>query len=773
MSQTLGRRCAGSARRSALAIAALASAVGLLVALSGAGAGVDRALQVWRDELHSRPASGRLALVEIDAGSLAALDHWPWPRHLHAQAIQALRRAGAQTIAFDVDFSAHSDPTEDAALARAIDRSDVPVILATLRQARSQGGGDTVDNLPLPAFRRHAQLAAVNIFADGDGLVRSYPEGVVTAGVPRPSMGPLLAGSPGRAGASFRIDGAIDPATIPAVSFVDLIRGRVPAGVLRGRSVLIGATAIELGDRYPVPGRGVIPGPLIQLLAAETLIQGSSPVDRGGVVPLLLVLLVLVFASRAGGRMQAAILGATAPALLLLPLATELAKLGSFDLAPALGALLAAAAALAVSAALRSLNEARLFDHETRLPNSRSLVADPATGDGGALCVLRIADYGAVVGVLGQRHAAEFVIRVAERLALASEGRIYRVENSALAWVIAPDDADEQVQRVDAAAALLRLPFEVGGRQVELTGGFGLAAAETDGGNAIGRATIAADRAIGQGLRWVRHSADLERESDWRLGLASELDRAMAAGDIWVAYQPKLELASGRIKGTEALVRWRHPTRGAIPPDAFIPALEESGRIADLTLYVLDRALTDQRGWATDGLQLGVAVNVSALLPANPDFVRRLEELLDRHAGAVDGLTLEVTESATMTDPDAAIAALERLASLGITLSIDDYGTGQSTLSYLKRLPAREIKIDKGFVLALESSGSDQAMVRSTIGLGHELGYRVVAEGVETEAALRMLRAYGCDIAQGWHIGRPVDAPGLAALARERMQEAA
>src|SRR5581483_7104655 len=169
----------------------------------------------------------------------------------------------------------------------------------------------------------------------------------------------------------------------------------------------------------------------------------------------------------------------------------------------------------------------------------------------------------------------------------------------------------------------------------------------------------------------------------------------------------------------------------------------------------LEQALRDHASWTARNLDLNVAVNVSALLPADPAFIQQLEALLPRYPNAAGALTLEVTESAAMLDPKAAIAALERLSALGINLSIDDYGTGQSTLSYLKQLPAREIKIDKGFITALDTSRGDQAMVRSTIELAHELGFKVVAEGVETDAALSLLTSYGCDIAQGWFIGKP------------------
>ena len=744
--------------------------VGLALALSGLGVGAERGFQTWRDALRAHSASGRLALVEIDARSLAALDRWPWPRSLHARAIRALNRAGAQTIAFDVDFSARSSPDEDAAFAAAIRDSRASVILPTFRQPGSQTGGGMVENLPLPAFRGHAQLAAVNIEADRDGLVRSYPYGVVTGGVARPSVGAMLAGSVGAAGRSFPIDGAIDPATIPRISFVDLLDGRVKPGALSGKAVLIGATAIEMGDRYPVPRHGVIPGAVIQLLAAETLRQGTSPVDHGPLPLLALTLIGLPFLLRRSQRAQAIDFLVGTVALLVAPLVLEEARLGTLDVVPAEAALAAAMALSAILAAIRAARRARLFDQETGLPNRRHLDELLEGRRSGAVIALRIDGYGDVAGVMGQARAAELVLRLSERLALAVGGEVHRIEASALAWASDADRPDEQVERIEAAAAMLRAPIEIAGRQVEPGFAFGLAV--LSGGEAVAHTLLAADHALARGERWTRYTEELDRESDWRLSLAGELDRALASGDIWVAYQPKFDIAQGRITAAEALVRWRHPVRGPIPPDAFIPALEESGRILDLTLYVLECALADARSWAARGLGISVAVNISALLPADPAFQAALKRILAADGFSPAMLTLEVTESAAMSDPEAAIPELERLAAMGIRLSIDDYGTGQSTLSYLKRLPGSEIKIDKSFILALESSRGDQAMVRSTIELAHELGYKVVAEGVETAATLDLLRAYGCDVAQGWHIGRPVPCDEFIALASDRRRAA-
>ncbi|TPG40608.1 EAL domain-containing protein [Sphingomonas koreensis] len=737
----------------------LACFVGIGVAVSGAGTGMERSIHAVRDGIRQHDARGGYVLVEIDARSLEKLDHWPWPRSLYPKAITMLQRAGASTIAFDVDFSSRSTPRQDGALAAAIDRATVPVVLSTFRQYGSLTGGGTIENLPIPALRRNAQLAAVNISADGDGLVRRYLYGVVTGDLPRPSIGALLAGSAGRAGDSFAIDGAIDPTSIPRISFVDLVRGRVPPGSLRGKAVLIGATAIELGDRYSVPRYGVIPGPIIQILAAETLSDGSSPVDRGPVLPLIAALLVLGISARISGVFRGATIGGGFVTLAAVPLALETAHLGTVEIVPALAALATGTAIFVRISILATLRKARLIDPASGLPNRRGFQRLARSTPVESVIALRIANYSDAAALIGQERAAEMIQRVVDRLVVAGVDNLCRLEEGILAWTGADGSDERRISQIEGVAALLRPPVEVGGRQVELRCRFGLACGSGVSPDVLAdRAILAADHAMEQGTRWEMHDEALGEAQDWRLALAGELDQALAAGDIWVAYQPKLDIARGRIVAAEALVRWRHPKRGAIPPDAFIPALEASGRILDLTLSVLRQAARDAATWRRAGATINVAVNVSALLTADEEFLAAVDDLLERGVVTPDMLTLEVTESATLVDPARAIVALEGIAARGIKLSIDDYGTGQSTLSYLKQLPAREIKIDKSFVLGLETNRSDQAMVRSTIELAHELGYSVVAEGIETEGVLDVLAGMGCDTGQGWHIGKPLAA---------------
>jgi EAL domain-containing protein (putative c-di-GMP-specific phosphodiesterase class I) len=247
--------------------------------------------------------------------------------------------------------------------------------------------------------------------------------------------------------------------------------------------------------------------------------------------------------------------------------------------------------------------------------------------------------------------------------------------------------------------------------------------------------------------------------------LLGELDDALKNNRIAVFYQPKLNLVTRRIDAVEALVRWNHPERGLLPPDCFIPLFEERGRLDEVTLAVLSQALADAERWEVRGLRIGVAVNVSAALLTSESFEARALALVARAGVAPGQVTFEVTESAQFEDTDLAIAALQRLRTAGIRISMDDYGTGQSALNYLKLLPLSELKIDRMFVAQAHIDKGDAMLVRSTVQLAHELGLKVVAEGIEESACLEFLAQIGCDYAQGYFVGRPLVADALAELA--------
>jgi EAL domain-containing protein (putative c-di-GMP-specific phosphodiesterase class I) len=226
--------------------------------------------------------------------------------------------------------------------------------------------------------------------------------------------------------------------------------------------------------------------------------------------------------------------------------------------------------------------------------------------------------------------------------------------------------------------------------------------------------------------------------------------------NLTLYYQPKVDLATGAVHYVEALVRWEHATRGFIAPDRFIPFAEQTGYIKAITRWVAARAFAQCADWRAQGLNLAVSINVSARDLLGSELPEYFAALLQEYRLDPQLIWIEITESSVMEDPAHALAMLERLHGLGLRLSIDDFGTGYSSLAYLKRMPVDEIKIDKSFVMGMAQDLDDQTIVRSTIDLGHNMGLKVVAEGVDNETSLAQLRALRCDLAQGYLLSRPL-----------------
>ncbi len=311
--------------------------------------------------------------------------------------------------------------------------------------------------------------------------------------------------------------------------------------------------------------------------------------------------------------------------------------------------------------------------------------------------------------------------------------------------------------------AALSEAIEVGGVRLRLRASIGIAEPAIDeGGRSLGvpallrRAEVAmyqakADR---RGIR--RYSDDLERSSLSRLELAGELADAIDKGEFRLDYQPKVDAVTKVVTGVEALVRWRHPTRGLLVPDAFIPLAEQTGMIRELTNWVLAKALFECAGWHRAGHLIPVAVNLSAATVHDPELMDAVTTAVSRSGLPPRSIELEITESAVMFDPEGALRSLESLVAYGVRLSLDDFGTGYSSLSYLQRLPVTAVKIDKSFVEPLLSDGTARAIVRSVVELAHGLGLSVIAEGVDSAAVMEQLTAIGCDALQGFYIANPM-----------------
>jgi predicted signal transduction protein with EAL and GGDEF domain len=311
--------------------------------------------------------------------------------------------------------------------------------------------------------------------------------------------------------------------------------------------------------------------------------------------------------------------------------------------------------------------------------------------------------------------------------------------------------------------AALHRTFPLGGTGVDLEARIGVALGPEHGDDAealLRRADAAMRVAKEQHDGYTTYDPTADQHASNRLALLGDLRRALDADDqIVLHYQPKVDIVDGRLAGVEALVRWHHPTLGRLAPDSFIPLAETTTLVHALTDRVLEIAVRQAGAWHRDGLHIPVAVNLSARCLHDTGLPGRVFELLRRTGLPVALLKLEITESMVMVDPERAITVLRALHDGGIGLSVDDFGTGHSSMTYLQRLPVDELKIDRSFVREL--SAGNEVLVRSAISLGHSLELTVVAEGIEDAETLATLHALGCDIAQGYHLGRPMPAEDI------------
>ncbi|HEX5184377.1 MAG TPA: EAL domain-containing protein [Allosphingosinicella sp.] len=739
-----------------------ALAIGLLVGFAGLGAPLDGFMRSTRNALARHSASGRIVVVAIDDKSVQQLAEWPLPRGIYADVADRLDRLGARKILFDIDFSSRSAPDEDKALEKVFTRLGrkvtlpVQIVSDPVTKVRT-------DVLPLAQLSSHVDLADINVWYNFAGEVWKIPYSFDVAGRSYPTFAAKM-GARRAAGDDFYVDYSIDPNSIPSVSLLDLLRGRVPRAAIAGKTAIVGATSRQLGDTYVVPGHGIMSGVFLHVLGAETLREGV-PVDLGWMPPFLLAALLCAGAlltRRYKASLACLLLGVAA--FLAIPLWLE-RRLLFVEIVPSLTLILIVAGRLSWTVFRSSYRMRGITNAETGLANLAALRQETVDRSR-RMVAARVRNYAEVAATLTLGDERLMIEQIARRLTLGAPGmKLYQGDEGVFAWFAGEGSIAELGEHLEALFELFRSPVRVRDRQLDLTMTFGV-----DGDpsrslpNRLGSALVAADEAFRDGWRWKEYDAARLQDAEWRLSLLSQLDEAIDAGDLWIAYQPKLDLASRRIIGVEALARWTHREKGPISPADFVLAAEQGGRIKRLTTSVLERAV--QAAAELHRLRPGfnVAVNLSARLIDDLTLTETIGDLLARHRLPAECLTLEITETAALSGSASSLDTLHELRRMGVQLSIDDYGTGLSTLSYLKRIPANEIKIDKSFVQGIATSSSDKLMVHSTIQLAHSLGRKVVAEGVEQRKILDLLGAMDCDIVQGFLVGVPMPFDELVKL---------
>ncbi len=726
---------------------------GLVFGLIGFGEIAEDTLRAGRNSLHWHKASGDIVLVKIDDQSLRDVGRWPWPRRYEGQLVDQLTKQGANHILFDLGFFGPSDAADDRAFAEALKRSGRVILAARTRAGPSNGLAE--ENLPLQMFADAAHVGSISWKYNYQNVAWRLPYSAAVPGKPIPSFAALLANRQGKPGDDFMVDYSLDPSSIPSVSASSVINGSVAADQIRGKDVIIGWTTDALGDRYFVPGTGRLGGVYVHIIGAETLKSGV-PLNLGW-VPLFLAALAVVWlaVTRRSIRAQALLLGGSALCLLFGPAVLE-ARLVFVDITPALFVILCVGLVL-----LRRRFRLRgLVNQISGLPNLNALRSD-RSGKQRAVVAARVLNFEEIVATLPPAGERQLVEQIVARLNVgAPERQLYEGDGGIFAWF--EDSRQPFGNHLEALHALFRNPARVGAMSVDLSVAFGV---EVGSGrslaNRLASALVAADEAAHSGLKWKYHDPETLENASWRLSMLSQLDDAIDRGEVWVAYQPKLDLATRRIIGAEALARWTHPEKGPIAATEFVAAAEQHDRIAKLTDFVLDKAVAAATSINKRGGDFDIAVNLSARLLNDKGFTLRLSALLARHGLAPNHLTLELTETAALTGSGEGLDMIARLRDLGINIAIDDYGTGLSTLDYLKKIPATEIKIDQSFVKGIVDNRSDRVMVQSTIALAHSLDRKVVAEGVEHREILDLLIEMNCDIAQGFAVGRPMSLDSL------------
>lgn len=428
-----------------------------------------------------------------------------------------------------------------------------------------------------------------------------------------------------------------------------------------------------------------------------------------------------------------------------------------------------------------TLHHQAMFDRLTNLPN-RALFADRIhqtilishrEKQSFAIIAMDLDRFKEINDALGHHVGDQVLQQVAEqsRGCLRASDTFARMGGDEFT-ILLPNTSNLDGAAVSAKKILTAInqPILIAGQRLQISASLGIALFPEHGDSAevlLRNADAAMYEAKRTQVGYAVYSVDLDQHAEDRMRLLSELRHAIDHDELILHYQPKIDFVSGRVSGVEALVRWQHPTRGLLFPDAFIQLAETTGLIKALTMDVLKKILRQSEAWYESGLNLTTAVNISTLSIQDPEFPDQLADLLKRVNMPVSQLELEITETAVMTGTLRAVECIKRLNDLGLQIAIDDFGTGYSSMSRLKELLVAQIKIDKSFVKDMAVNHNDAMIVRSTVELGHSLGMKVIAEGVEDEAVWDKLKAFGCDSAQGYYMSRPITAEKFLEWLRE------
>ena len=701
-----------------------------------------------RNVVRARPADGSIAVVGEDDATLAQVggDH---SRAYDSRVIENLFRHGVRQVYFDYAFSQKGDPSGDQKLIETLTRHRHAVFLGVVSTKSSHSRTQRLIQ-PIPHFRQVADVVAINGDFTPFFLSAKLPLTADYGGVLVRSMSATIAGRKGTTGELYRPDWAISASTIPTFSFVDILQDKVPDQDLRGKVVVIGPTAEIFHDTHRIVGQGMVPGVYFHLIGAQTLKEGT-PKDLGWVPPYLVMLAFSLAILRARTRKQVAAI-ATAATGTVVGLAFYADSIFvTADYVPAL--------LMFSIIAFRMTSRLTVDEHVKRrsVSDLPSVVDMAETNSAGVpvLVALKLGNMAAVRASFSEDVQRKVYNELRRRIMLADSANVFQGDDG-LFWCTSVPLAMLR-DHLHGLAQLLGAAIHVEGVRIDIQIAFGVDH-DTDRllMSRVGSALLAAEEAASAGSVVKFYDPGRQGQVAWELSLMSELDTAIDSDQLSVAYQPQVHLRSGRVVGAEALVRWTHPIRGVIPPDDFILTAERHNRMKKLTEFVLERAMRDTLRILGQHPDFRVAVNISASLLNGPWVIDTISNLLSATGMLPGNLTIEITETAPMQDRNFAQSTMVELRKMGVYISIDDYGSGNATIDYIKSLPFDEIKLDRKFTSQIAFSSDDCLLVKSTVELVHNLKKSIVAEGIENAEIMKILCDFGCDIGQGYFVGRPM-----------------
>lgn len=739
-------------------VALVAVLIGALAGLIELPLPLEDAYRTARAELRARNAPDDIVVIAIDDATMDELGWQPPTRSHDAVLLTRLFEKGTSRVLFDRAYASPAQPDEDRAFVEALRRFKGRVWLGAM--PKTDNGLNQHDGLmPTPALRSEALLASMVGQAAPFGLAVRFPTSSKIDGQDIPSISAVLASYSGEE-IWYRPDWAFEVKTIPTLSYADVIFDRVPASALSGKKVVVAPTHLNSPDLHRLPMGDQMPGVYFHVLGAHTLKDGA-PLELSWYPALLFALAIIIAQTRKAHPSRR--LTWTAVAILsLAPLALD--RLGVyFEIFPAM---------IAMGIAARGLKRVALGKYE----DATSLLKLEATaGDGTApqsdVYALRLLNLPNRKQGDAAHGAAQFMEKVARLVAQAdpslSIDTEFAVEGDTLVWCAPALSRSEIGEHGEGLLAIVRHTLGKDRQGTKLGAVLGVDVNhEMDLRRRISHAMLACER-----CSYLRndlcisdeaHVSEIERHQK----LLADLESAIEDEKIELGYQPKIDLPSGRIVGAEALLRWHHPELGPIAAQEAVKLAEDHDLIDELTLYVVDRAMSDLGDILGSHPEFRVSINFCSRTLTRGDITEDVALILSKHDVPARNIIIEITES-VLLDFESTRRTIADLVALGAQVSIDDFGTGYSNLEYIRQLPSAELKIDRRFVSSVGSSEDGDELVRGTIELAHSMSKSVVAEGVEKKETADRLRALGCDMAQGYYFSQAIPAKALAKLLKD------